>query len=394
MRRVLLPLLFVVLCLGLPGLCRGGEAAVAAVPGAAASADAGATGAVGASGVPADAAAPAAPADAAIPGAGSAASAPVPAADAGNPIPDVPPPGWTEKQLADLRAMEIHIRHRDTWPDKNYNYGSGSPYNFTLFVSDGGVPGNRSPLCVRRLHIVTDMGDLMVPKEGFSPLEAGECVSYHSLGFTRGTDIPAPEIRIRSATMDVAPERNSPVSSELRGLDAVPALRSVPLPNVTLTMGKRPLPKMPAKLLTWVASGYPWPPPEKLRVHLDEAFEDPDQPGQQCVSFAIDNLPRDSWSFSRFLIRTNVGDYTSHGTAMGRGMAFCGSGGFSHIDIEQGTVWSHKEVFNAAPLLVDDGFTPLPFVTDKGPLPPTSSGLYPFRPWADEYEFKPRVRPR
>lgn len=42
MRRVVLPLLFVVLCLSLPGLCRGGEAALAVAPDGGASASAGA----------------------------------------------------------------------------------------------------------------------------------------------------------------------------------------------------------------------------------------------------------------------------------------------------------------------------------------------------------------
>ena len=46
-------------------------------------------------------------------GAGSVSPAPVPAGGifTGNPIPDAPPPGWTEEQLADLRGLEIQLRH-------------------------------------------------------------------------------------------------------------------------------------------------------------------------------------------------------------------------------------------------------------------------------------------
>ena len=364
MRRVLLPLLFVVLCLGLPGLCRGGEAAVAAPPDGAAPAEAGATGAVGAS--PADAGDPASP---------GAASAPVPAVDGGKPIPDVPPPGWTEEQLAALRTLELQLRHGGTEPfpqsEKPKIY-----YDIPLFVQDTSPLGKTRPLCVRRLRVETDLG-VMGARYG-----QGQCLGYEFLRLQ--TDILASfrEIRIRSARMDVAPYRDAPSSDELRDLDAIPALRAVPLPPVKLTMSGRPLPKLPDNIPAPTERN-PWP--VKLRVHLAAAFTDTRDPNLRCYSYLVMAVPRDASSFSGFHIRTNIGDYKYMGWVAGFIPVFCVPGGTDHIDIKHSTLWLGSDMrklkaVNAGPMLADDGFVPLPFVTDKGPLPPPADGMYPPRP--------------
>ena len=347
MRRVLLPLLFVVLCLGLPGLCRGGEAAVVDAP--------------------------------------TASASPYAYVEAKSvPIPDVPPPGWTEAQLADLRKMEIQLRHTDTMLG-----GNVFPHYFTLFVSDGGKPGNRSPLCVRRIFIMTWAGDVVLPKK--SSLNAGECVGYESFIYTEDL-LMASDIFIKRARMDVAPNRDAPASSELRGLDAVPMLRSAPLPPVILTAGKRPLPKtIPDHLVGILKGERSWP--EKIRIHLKDSFTDPDHPEHQCVSLALTYLPTHGWSFSRMMIRTNFGDRAnSDDDSKQTIMPVCAPGGISRLDIQQGTVWKGNKPVNAAPLLID-GFQRLGFFTSEGPLPPTAAGPYPFRPREEDRDFKPYVRP-
>lgn len=290
---------------------------------------------------------------------------------AGNPIPDTPPPGWTKEQLDDLRKLEIQLRHGDTRPLPSPGKAEMF-YDVTLTARDAGASGKKRPLCVREVRAYTDLG-LMSMSCG-----PGQCLGYEFF-FLRTDVLSTPEaIRIRGAVMDVAPSRDAPENAVLRGLDAVPALRAVPLPPMVLTVSGRPLPKMPA-------AGQEGSGTARFRVHLADAFTDAGAPHWRCYSLCLAQLPGKASTFSGAHILTNIGDYQASGSWVGIYPIFCAPQGTERIDITGSTFWKDSEAatpspLNGEPLLLDDEFTPLPFVTSKGPLPPPAEGMYPLRP--------------
>ena len=365
MRR-LLPAVFA-LCLCLCVVSQGWSA------GDGASKVAGAIGSV--SPAPAGGSAAAAAATSAVP----ASDAPAEAASSSGaeaparPIPDTPPPGWTEDQLANLRWLELQLRHGDTDPILK----SGEPeifYDITLTTQDVRPLGKTRPLCVKRVTLNTDL-ETMTIRCG-----TGQCLGYESFDVrTKKLSIPK-KLHIRSAFMDVAPDRDAPESALLRNLDAIPMLRAVPLPPVSLTLSGRPLPKIPAKIPAPTKKN-PWP--SRLRIHLANAFTDTKAPYRRCYTYLIIQVPREAETFSGIQARTNIGDYTDIGSGVGFPMLVCAPGGTNHINIRRFTVWKrwkYDKPIDAGALLAEDDFTPLLFVTNNGSLPPPADGMYPPRP--------------
>ena len=360
MRR-LLPAVFA-LCLCLCVVSQGWSA------GDGASKVAGAIGSV--SPAPAGGSAAAAAATSAVPASDAPAeAAPSSVAEApARPIPDVPPPGWTEDQLADLRKLEIQLRHKDTHPvlwEK-----TKSVYGITMLVWDANASEKDKRLCVREMGIETDMGFIGT---AYAP---GQCAGYEPGHLSTAINVIPTSIHIRRAWMDVAPYPDAPDSAVLYNLDAMPALRAVPLPSVVLTTSNGPLPPAPPEGPPLSPNKHPrWP--AKLRLHLAAAGSDTRHPERLCYGIYLIEMPMESSSFSRIFLRTNIGDFKDSGEGLGYYARLCAPGGTDRIVIEQATVWKGKKPINAAPLLVRQEFSPLPFITDNGPLPPPAAGMYP-----------------
>ena len=311
----------------------------------------------------------------------------------GNPIPDTPPPGWTEEQLADLRKLELQIRHLDTDPDEDEK---DLPYRLSLFPWDLNASGKNSPLCVKRVYLETDIG--VIAKPGPTQfLSPSQCMGYVTSypRKKRGSSLDPKNVGIRKALAYVAPYRGAPEET-IRELDARPMLRAVTPPPVALTVAGRPMPRLPEQLPpvkeeTW---------PAYLRTHLADVYTDVAEPGLRCYSLNLSNLPRSAWYIYRVLFRANIGQARHTDSVTRRFMDLCvpkDADPVTTIDIKQATVWkSYDEPVNGAPWLADDGFQPLCFVTDKGPLPPSAAGPYPPRPRGSLYDeefYLDRIRP-
>ncbi len=291
------------------------------------------------------------------------------------PMPESTPDGWTDAQFAALKRLEVRVKHNDAGHSIDEEiidyYAQAVPWLPEQ-------PGDAESLCIRRIRLMTDLGEIKFPRY-YEPMHGG-CVTHAYSSATVADTLRPEKIHIRSASLDVAPFKNAPESAILRGVDAMSMLRGVALPKVDIVTAKGPLPKAgpvadkviyrkpykETKVTAW---------PEKIMVRVMGVYPSPDEPGVVYYQINWLPVPYGSSSLGGIQGRNDLGPFKYMGFSINMVTFQRSPARVLRIVIREAWTWKDRKKINAMPLLVQDPFTPLPFVTDNGPLPPATAEI-------------------